>query len=321
MLQNLIETQQAPLQRQLQQWREGLQVPERMSLRAYHSVATALTEAVRGLQNLFPSKKLVYLVGGQHPLFDPLQVFLMADAFDVRLLSWSEAMAPEASWLNEDFSFCVMVEDHFLTGELYPSLELQDRLESLRKHFISLATNVHRYHRQEYQRKLAFGLRIFQWSEYFCCSLLGTRLRKLAPLQLASSFFLQAPHLSLPDLSSTPPSIPVDHLLAEEQNIAEALALEPVIPKPTRSCDRYVLRVPGIDSFAVKEYLCEQLSLSSELVLTASLCEWGGVRPLAWIDVNFPGYELLILDREYFHDKHDELARALHYIKDCMQMD
>lgn len=317
MLPSLIDPKRLELDELLNEWKTKFEVPEKTRASFYPGFSYALTEAIRGMQNLFPHKKKVYLLGNAHPLMEEAYQYLSGEAFDIKMIPWKDLASQEEEILKEDFNFVLYCEDHFLTGEIFPWKEFSEKLEAKRKYSISLSSSSHLSQAEEYQKKNSFHIRILGVGRRSAIGLYGSRLRKLSALGIGKDAVdLQ----SFEDFKN----FSVENVLSEsdlksaEKAFDSIDGVESYFSGQSRYRDRFVLRIPGVDTFAIKQmYLRESKSLEGKII-TASLCEWGGIKELSWFNEDFPSYEMIVLSAKEFKDKQQDFSEKLEKIKSLM---
>ncbi|MEC9283559.1 MAG: hypothetical protein VX642_12650 [Bdellovibrionota bacterium] len=301
----------------IQRWKAKYDLPQKSRVSLYPGFSEGLTEAVKGMQNLFPHKKKVLLIGGGHPIMESSAHYLSSEAFEVIRLSWKDFKSKEEEVIKEDFIFALYCEDHYLTGELSPIDGLQEKLEKARKYSISLSFRSHLHELHSYKEKRSFQIRLLGVSNHSVLGVYGTRLRKLAPLYLGDAYVLEQ---SVLEVASFDKNLEQTNMAEfSEDSFLKSDSIKAFFTKESsRLCDRYVLRLENMDAFAIKEYLIEKDPSLKASILTGSLHEWGGLRPLNWVGVDFPTYELLVLSAKDFHDKEKLVQEAYQAVKCLM---
>lgn len=316
MLLNLINSDHGK-EGQLQDWKSKYELPQRSRVSLYPGFAEGLTEAVKGMQNLFPHKRKVLVIGGGHPIMESSAHYLSSEAFDVIRISWKDFTEKQEECLKEDFIFALYCEDHYLTGELPPVPLLAEKLEKARKYSICLSFRSHLMNIESYKEKKAFQVRFLGIGDNSVIGIYGTRLRKLAPLYIGEAFTLDK---SISELSRFEEYLQDQEVesFSESSFIGSENIQKFFSEDSPRLLDRYVLRLKNMDSFAVKEYLIEKNPSLKGAILTGSLHEWGGLRPLSWVGVDFPTYELLILSAKDFQAKEELVKEACKEVMSLM---
>mgnify|MGYP001051655739 CR=1 FL=1 len=301
----------------LQDWKTNFKLPQKSRLSLYPGFSEALTEAVKGMQNLFPHKKKVLLIGGGHPIMESSAHYLSSEAFDVMRMSWQDFKEKEDETIKEDFIFALYCEDHYLTGELSPTESLPEKLEKARKYSIALSFRSHLTAVESYKEKKAFQIRLLGVGDHSVLGIYGTRLRKLAPLYLGAAFVLEKSVSELIEFDQILMNSKVESFSEDSFLLSEEIT-QFFSEKSSRLQDRYVLRLKDMDAFAVKQYIIEKEASLQNSMLTGSLHEWGGLRPLDWVGVDFPTYELLVLSAKDFHGRESLLHEAYSAVKALM---
>ena len=309
MLPSLIkESQDAEMA--LRYWTSALTVHEKNTTRVYPSLEEALTEVLVGLMKLFPHKKRVLLMEGGQALLKDANQYLTGEALEVETCSFESWPSKKEELLKQDFLLAIVPEDHCLTGEIYPYKEFYQEWNKARKFSIGISSRSHFYDSETLSEKEGFRARLLQFGPNSAIAVLGSRMRKLAKLVLGNRSFSEKQFTELESWKQ---------YVAEESKghfdlgpDFELLSFENICP------DRRTYRIENVDAYALKQAAVEEWGeLFEPHILTGSLCEWGGIRPLDWAHIE-KSAEILVLSVEILNKKEEEFAPLLQKIKKMM---
>lgn len=266
----------------------------------YFGITHGLFEYTLGLAQLFTHKKTVVVVEGQTFYFEDVLPQLLQSQLNLVRVKHSEIKSAEEFVKNlaADTLFVLHADDHPVTGEIFPSLELDKFLAAKRIFSIRISHAVHRYRAEELQ---PYTVLITKLSADRALAKVGTRVKgkPLMAHRLPWNIEEELAHL-LPVLS------PKKEYKTEIQNLESALgSVAPAfLSTENRIYDRILLVCKGLHAHSVKELLALE-KIQTETLTTADQGFYKNIE--GWWSKDLPANlvrELLIVSAENLDFSH-----------------
>lgn len=255
------------------------------SLRVYQSEIQALTEILIGTNVFLSHKKSVAALRGVTPYLDALNPFWIREQIPVTLWdvtelpqSLAEAQAKVAA-LPATTAYVFLVEDHPVTGALYPWNYLDQALNE--KRILSLRLSHHSHFQETTADLRPFSVRIQVYDSTHVVAALGARV-KTPPMSVSYGPWRDLKDLWLTDswsLRSVSPSA-VEKFETEMSEFSVFSNQD-----RQRVFDRAVLSFPGINSSRLVQALRSLNDISAnqkKQILGMNLCDWDSFKLYSW---------------------------------------
>jgi hypothetical protein len=163
-------------------YRQSVAIDSKWTIRLRPSVSHALTEVAKGLFRMYSHKLQLGITGGQSPYLYQFSEGIARDGIKVLEFSAKDSADEIASTLSDETSFFILVEDHPLTGELFPIDDLIQKISDKKIFTIVLR---HHNHLLDSARFIAnpYLIEIRDHQQY-AAILLGSRSKKIDSLLL-----------------------------------------------------------------------------------------------------------------------------------------
>lgn len=240
-----------------------------------HSLAHAVTEAVKGLAQLFPHKTSIAIRRDTSPHVENIAKGFSRDGLQAVSMVASDVSDFDGAIakMGKNTLLYIAADDDVLTGEIFYNDEFEKKLSDQKIFSLRIASDL-------FHKPLAlnpYSIWIHEISEDLVLTAFGERVvmeRLFFPLEGEFYASLQTPQEAKEDKAA----------IINFEKSCQAFAKTPLYNKANRLYDRAVLMFEDVDGSALRDLLLQDVKgLEPHLIETSSLCRWGRLKGVEWL--------------------------------------